>query len=238
MLEGRKKRRTNDQIKNDLLNAVGKALVEHGFANLGVNLIAEYAQVNKNTLYKHYNSFQDLLTQYIENQDYWLKVLYSLRDYKVTDFRGFMKELILRQHLAIYQSKEIKQLLIWELGELSDRTKAIAQERDDFSKEILQQYTEFFKDSEIDINIISAILIAGVYYLVLHKEHSTFCQVDINKEKDRISKGIEQLTDMIFDTLKQRNREIDITRKMKAKGIDINVISEVTGFAIDEIKEF
>ncbi len=233
--EQKKSRRNKHQIRRELLDSVGEALKKHGFANLGVNLIAEYAQVDKNTIYRHYKDFQELLTQYIEKQDYWLKSLEQYKEYKITDFKGFLSKIISGQYETIYRNKELQQLLIWELAELSTRTKAIARQRETLSEGLIKQYEEIFRDSGIDFNAISAILIAGVYYLILHKEHSTFCLIDVKNESDRVPKAIGQLVDMLFNNLEQYNCKIDIAKKAKKAGIDITTISEITGIPVDKL---
>jgi AcrR family transcriptional regulator len=235
--EAKKTRRNKHQIRRDLLDSVGEALKKHGFANLGVNLVSEYAQVDKNTIYRHYKDFQELLTQYIEKQDYWLKSLEQFGEYKITDFKGFLSQIIVGQYETINRNRELQQLLIWELGELSTRTKAIAQQRETLSEGLIRQYEDVFKDSGIDFNAISAIIIAGVYYLVLHKEHSTFCMVDVKNEKDRIPGAIGQLVEMLFNSLEQYNCKLDIANKAKKAGIDIATISEITGIPTEELIE-
>ncbi|NJO93079.1 MAG: hypothetical protein HC831_32060 [Chloroflexia bacterium] len=102
---------------------------------------------------------------------------------------------------------------------------------------MIRQYEDVFKDSGIDFNAISAIIIAGVYYLILHKEHSTFCMVDVKNEKDRIPGAVKQLVDMLFNSLEQNNYKLDVAKKAKKAGIDISTISEITGIPVGELIE-
>lgn len=233
--EKKKNRRNKHQIRRDLLDSVGIVLKKHGFANLGVNLVSEYAHVDKNTIYRHYKDFQELLTQYIEKQDYWLKSLEQFSEYKITDFKGFLSQIIIGQYETVSRNRELQQLLVWELGELSPRTKTIAQQRETLSTGLIKQYENLFKDSGIDFNAISAIIVAGIYYLILHKEHSTFCLVDVKDEKERIPAAVNQLVNMLFVSLEQHNYKLEIAKKAKKAGIDISTISEITGITAGEL---
>jgi AcrR family transcriptional regulator len=232
----RKARRSPERIKAILIDAVGKALIDHGFASLKLNLIVKYSNVDKKTIYRHYHDFQDLLTEYISKNDYWLQMLTPLIDYTVIDFRGFLKELIVNLYFTIYTNEELLQILRWELVELSNRTKAVTQQREDLSKGLIKQYEDFFRGSGLDFNSFSSILISSIYYLILHKEHSTFCLLDINKEKDRIPKTLEIMIDMLFDKLEEYNYKKEVARKAKKEGIDDETIARITGLAIDQIK--
>jgi AcrR family transcriptional regulator len=240
MTETKTKKRTRrnpQEIETIVLESVRKALIDHGFSNLGIELIEKYSGVDKKTIYRHFPRFQDLLTQYISKNDYWVRMLTPIEDYKIEHFRDFAKGLIVNLYATIYPDVELQQLLKWELVELSDRTKAIAQQREDLSEKIMKQYEVFFEGSGLDFNALSALLIAGIYYLILHRMHSTFSQVDVRKEKDRIPRTLEKVIDIFFDALEQHNRVIDIARKMKAKGYDMESIAEITGLDIDQVKE-
>ena len=233
----RKTRRNKHKVRYDLLDSVGKTLRDHGFNNLGINLVAEIAGTDKNSIYRHFGSFEELLNQYLEKQDFWIKSLSSLKDIKVDDHKNFMKQILLEQYETINSNKEIQQLLIWELGELSLRTKAIAQRREELSKVILKQYESYFSSVNLDFNVIAAIIIAGIYYLILHKEHSTFCLVDCKKEKDRIIQGIDRLVDIIFQPVINVNIQEQIAMNAIKKGLDIQIISELTELPLSQIKE-
>ncbi len=71
----------------------------------------------------------------------------------------------------------------------------------DKGKDILKRYS-------INFNLIQAILIVGIYYLVLHKDKSTFCDMDLNKKTDRdeLSRSIEWLVDFIYDKAEKAHK--------------------------------
>jgi hypothetical protein len=164
-------------------------------------------------------------------------ILTQLNDYKIENYREVLKDLIVNLYITLFPNIELQQHLKWELAELSDRTKTVIQERENLSAGLIKQYEDVFRSSGLDINSFSTILISGIHYLVLHKEHSTFCGLDINKENNRLPETLGKMIDIFFDALERHNRVIDIARKMKAKGFDIETISEITGLDIDQVKE-
>ncbi|MEG1377177.1 MAG: TetR/AcrR family transcriptional regulator, partial [Myroides sp.] len=75
-------------------------------------------------------------------------------------------------------------------------------ERELIGEEVFKIVDPQFKDSNIDIRGILAILVAGIYYLVLHGKtnRSLFCGIDLNTAdgEDRIKESISQIISMAF----------------------------------------
>jgi AcrR family transcriptional regulator len=232
----RKTRRNKQKVRYDLLDAVGKTLKERGFNQLGINTVAEMAGTDKNAIYRHFGSFEQLLDQYLEKQDFWLKSLSTYKDTKVENHKQFIKDLLLGQYETINRNKELQQLLIWELGELSQRTKSLSQRREQLSEAILKQYESHFQ-GEMDFNVMMSIIIAGIYYLILHKEHSTFCLVDFKNEKDRIHKGIDQLIEIIFQARDNLQIKEQIAINAIKNGLDTQTVSKITELSLSRVED-
>ncbi len=232
----RRRRRNKYRMRMDLLEAVSHVLKDKGFLNLNINNVCLFADVDRNAIYRHFGDFDNLLSQFIETKDFWLDSLQSIVDMEINDYKLFMKQLLITQYEQINKNPELQQLLVWEVCELSLRTKTVAQRRETISAPIIEKYEKYFEKSGLDFNIISSILIAGIYYLILHKKHSTFCNVDFTKEKDRFIAGIDQIVDMIFYTIEEREATKEIAVRALKKGIDKNTVAEITGLDIKEIE--
>jgi len=232
----RKTRRNKHEVRHDLLSSVGKTLRDHGFMNLGINLVAKNARTDKNSIYRHFGSFEQLLDQYLETRDFRIQLFSPAEEFLLDDYKDFIKQILLEQYNAINNNKELQQLLIWELGELSLRTKAIAQRREELSKVILKQFKSFFSNISFDVNIMASILTAGIYYLILHKEHSTFCSVDCRKEKERIIEGINQLVDLLFKSMCNIKKQEQIAINGLMRGLDIQLLSELTELSLNHLE--
>lgn len=238
-MSGEKRRRRNTiAVKMDLIDAVGSVLKKHGFAKLGINLVAEEARVDKNVIYRNFEDFDKLLEAYVEKQDFWFMALKEHGSEKIKDRRAFMKYMLTDQFKAVYSSKEFQQLLLWELGDRDDFTTSIAIKREILAEGIFAQYRSLLDNYGMKFNSIVAILISSIYYLVLHREKSTFCQTDLTKKKEReeFIKTIEWLTDLIFDKIEAKNETERIAVNALKEGVDIGTISRITGLSIDKIK--
>ena len=68
-------------------------------------------------------------------------------------------------------------------------------------KKMVEYLEETFKNTSIDINAVSALLTAGIYYLTLHSPCAPFCGIDINTEEGfkRIETSLEKLTHILFN---------------------------------------
>ena len=232
----RRVRRNKYKMRLDLLEAVRDVLKEKGFVNLNINNVAQMADVDRNAIYRHFGTFDNLLSQYMQSKNYLLDWLDKVKDEEVDNHRVFLKQLINNQYDALNRNSEMQQLIVWELAELSLRTKTMAQHREILAEKWMKQFEEYFADSQIDINVVTAIIISGVYFLTIHKHHSNFFMIDFVKEKERILKGIEQLIDVIFDA-----REEQITRKTIAlralyQGLDKQMVAEITGLTLNDIE--
>ena len=95
----------------------------------------------------------------------------------------------------------MQELLRWEVSDANDITKHTAQNRELHTLPLVGGYEETFKNTSIDINAVSALLTAGIYYLTLHSPCAPFCGIDINTEEGfkRIETSLEKLTHILFN---------------------------------------
>ncbi|MFV0593798.1 MAG: TetR/AcrR family transcriptional regulator [Draconibacterium sp.] len=237
MAEGKRRRRNAIAVKIDLIDAVGEVLKKYGFAKLGINLVAQEAQVDKNVIYRNYGEFDKLLEAYIEKQDFWFMSMKEYGKEEIGNKRAFMKYLLADLFKVIYSNKEFQQLLIWELGDKDDFTTDIAIKREVLAEGIFDQYRSLLDEYGIKFNSIAAILISSIYYLVLHREKSTFCETDLTKksERDDFVKTIEWLTDLLFDKIEAISETERIAINALREGIKPEVVAKISGLSSHKI---
>ena len=85
-------------------------------------------------------------------------------------------------------------------------------------------------------------LIAGIYYLYLHRSKSTFCGLDLNTEKDsrRLLRLLSRTVHTLFaeagkSTSDDSVRNSELARRMEAKGLDRAAICDILGLTPDEL---
>lgn len=217
-----------------LIDAVGKALVKYGHMHIGVNNVAEEAGVEATSIYRQFKDFDDLLRTYAEKRDFWLNSLKEYGDTEILDRRGFVKHILSGEFSQLFKNKELQQLLIWELGDMDDIVAPIAIKREVMADKLLVQSEDVMKEHGINFNYIMSILIAGIYYIVLHKDKSTFCQVDINKKEDRdeFIRTVDWLTDQLFDISEN-------TKAIKALkvGVSVDDVAKIFDLPIHKVEQ-
>lgn len=238
MDKGKRRRRNAIAVKIDLIDAVGEVLKKYGFAKLGINIVAQEARVDKNVIYRNYGEFDKLLEAYVEKQDFWFMTLREYGKDKIEDKRAFMKYLLADLFKIIYSNKEFQQFLVWELGDRDDFTTNIAVKREVLAEGIFDQYRSLLVEYDIKFNSIAAILISSIYYLVLHREKSTFCETDLTKKSERTDfiKTIDWLVDLIFDKIEAKNETERIATNAIKEGLDPEVVARISGLSLKKIQ--
>ena len=196
--------RDREETKARILAAVGKLLAESGFKQLGVNAIAREAGVDKVLIYRYFEDLPTLLQTFGQEGDYWLTLEALVGDESTlaTDALNEAMSLLLVRFLRDLQHRSITQeILRWELLEGNELTQELAQVRDRMAtaslKFLHQKYT-FPPDQ--DIPAISAVLIAGIVYLVLRTKVSpTFLGIDFSSPAgwQRIEAAIAALVQVV-----------------------------------------
>ena len=87
---------------------------------------------------------------------------------------------------------------------------------------------EKFKDTDIDIAAISALIIGGIYYLNLHRDRSLFSGIDIKKESGlkRIEDAIVMMGHMIYQYKESKDLKLIIAERFKKEGISQDIIDK------------
>jgi AcrR family transcriptional regulator len=222
----RRTRRTQLAIERDVLKAVEELIEEAGFRNVTLTGVAERAQIEPAVFYRRYANLEELFDRYTQKYDYWLANLAEQMPKNLNEeetLNWVMQQLI----QALWNNKGMQQLLIWELSEDNHITRRTARLREMINESLIQLLEYKFRDSGLDINVIAATIISGVYYLILHRKRSSFCHVDFNTRqgKERLKNGIQQLTSLLFDYTNQQSQNQKIAERLRQAGVSEDIIS-------------
>lgn len=197
--------RDKEKTKERLLAAVGKIIQTTGYQGLKVSAIAKEAGCDKKLIYDYYGSTEDLITEYVREQDYWNKIG-ATPDFSPTldTTKEFTKELVLQQYEMLRQNKELQKIILWELSEENYILRQLAEEREKQGELLFQHLTDdLFKDSDVNLRAIMAILISGAYYLNLHTEvnGSTFCGINLRTKdgREEIQQAFKKILEWTFE---------------------------------------
>ncbi|MEW6499261.1 MAG: TetR/AcrR family transcriptional regulator [Cyanobacteriota bacterium] len=191
--------RNKEETKARILAAVGKLLAESGFRQLGINAIAREAEVDKVLIYRYFGDLPALLQAFGKEGNYWISADELIDNTEAEDCLADGVAKMLIQFLQDLQDRSITQeILRWELLEGNELTQELAKAREQTAigcLNFLDQTYSFPPDR--DMPAITAILIAGIVYLVLRSQvHPTFLGIDLTSPAgwSRIEEAIASMS--------------------------------------------
>lgn len=187
-----------------LINAVGELIRTKGYTGLGVNKIAKQAGVDKVLIYRYFISPEKLIETYVLGKDYWMVFSEKLRNpaaEEMGDLKEIITSLLENQFDFFFNEIEMQQLIIWEIAEKGDLMKKIALSRELLVSDLLKQTDQHFAGSRLNFRMISALLSAGIYYMVLHKDVGEYCGIDLRKQagQNEMKRTLRELIALVFD---------------------------------------
>ena len=197
------KTRRPRRSKADIEEAINKAAVaqikKKGFSLALVTDIVKRAKIEPIVFYNRYKNLDEFYDAFVKNYDYWLSDLVRDSMEEIGSEEGYSN--ILEKLLTNLMQEEIMtELLRWEIAEGNHITERTSRLRELHAIEMINSYSELYHRENFDIPAITAILVAGIYYLVLHKDRSTFAGIDINTipGKRRMLKAIRNISSLMF----------------------------------------
>jgi AcrR family transcriptional regulator len=200
------KQRDKEQTKRKFLNAVGDIIAEKGYAGLGVNKIAKAAGVDKKLIYRYFGDMNTLIEEYILEKDYWLNFARKLQesaDVKTPEMATCLISSILeRQFNFFYEHEDMQRIILEEITKKNALLTSISNIREKLGESLVKLTDPHFDGSDVNFRAVGALLVSGIYYLVLHAKTngSTVSGIDINTPDGRaaIIRAIHQITQWSF----------------------------------------
>lgn len=199
-----------------LIDAVGTIIRKHGYKGLGVNAIAKEADVSKSLIYKYFISVDKLIETYILEKDYWMVSKNQMTELlEKANTKDCLIEILVfvlqKQFDYFFNEEEMQQLILWEITEKSEMMNSVGNARESLGEDFFALTERYFKGSDVNFHGIAALLVSGIYYLVLHgkKNKSTQCGIDVHTEEGRseILKAIRQIIRWAFAAGKIKHKE-------------------------------
>ena len=196
-----------------LIDAVGDIIRSTGYTGLGVNAIAKNAGVSKKLIYRYFGTVDSLIETYLVERDYWVTFSKKVSDAAVASNKKqtmieFSSSIFENQFDFFFNEDEMQRIILWEISEKNNILNDLSRKREAMGEELLKLTDPYFKDSDVNFRAVSAIIICGIYYSVLHtkKNASTICGLDLNTEAGRkeITKAIRKIVELCFGSKKKK----------------------------------
>lgn len=234
----KRKQRTKKDIDESIHNAAIQLIEDKGFQNIAVTAIMKKARIEPVVFYNRYKDLDNFMDEFVKRYDYWFSDIIE----NIGNHEDPKEQYITIMHSlfdSLKENKVMQQLLRWELSTHNNTTERTAKLREFHTSPLVERYKKIFEGSPVEIDTLSALIIGGIYYLVLHGNLSEFAGIDINREEDaeRLRKAIEYLSNMFFSNLHPGLETITIAKRMKAKGVEYINIAEYTGLTVKQIEE-
>ena len=80
-----------------------------------------------------------------------------------------------------------------------------------------------------------AVIVAGMYYIILRKERSTFCSIDFNTKNGKrlLADTMVKIIVYLNKQGEQNKKVMEIARILKQNNVDERIIIESTGISKD-----
>lgn len=221
-------RRTKADIAQAIRMAAEDQVMERGFTSSLVTEIIRKARIEPRVFYNRYKDLDEFYSEFVKEYDYWFSDIAEKAMKSSDDPKTQFVNLMLGLEGALKGKTVMLELLRWEVAEGTETTQRMAMLREMFTLPLVEKYKSLFKGTDVDFVALGSLLIGGLYYLNLHKERSSFSDIDMTKEDDieRVNNAIKGFADIMFSFIEQRNRDQDIAKRMRANGIDEQTIQK------------
>lgn len=207
--------KNKEQTKRKLIRAVGELIRKEGFANLKISQVAKHAEVDRKLIYRYFGNLNRLVEAYVTENDYWMIFADRVQELIKTNQYGSIQLLITdvlkNQFKFFFSEKEMQNLILLELTGANPLMKSIHNARESMGQAFLELTDPHFQGSRVNFRAVSALLVGGIYYTILHTVFNggNFADLDINSEsaRDELIRTIEQIIDWAF--VEAGNSKID-----------------------------
>lgn len=198
--------KNKEQTKRKLIQALGELIKEYGFQSLSASKVARKAEVDRKLITRYFGGLNHLVEAYILENDYWMLFADHIGELLKSNSYPSTKELITavlqNQFRFFFNQKDMQRLILWELTFSSPMMTSIHHAREAMGQKLFEWTDPHFENSAINFRAISAFIVGGTYYMILHSIYNggTFTDMDLNSEKGQedILKAIGQVVDWAF----------------------------------------
>ncbi len=198
--------RNREQSMQKLVDAVGKIIIRDGFKNIGINAVATEARLDKVLIYRYFGGLDGLLREFAKQRDFYIKTSELIN--KEVEYTGKdgLKSVIIKiltgQLRELLGSRELQELMLWEMLEKNELTGAIAREREMKGFELSMALKRKMDIRNNDSDAVIALLVSGIYYLVLRSRTvDVFNGIQLNSEEgwQKVENAIKQIVNTYFN---------------------------------------
>lgn len=218
--KGRRPKRTKAQIDDCINHAAVAEIVEKGFSDTILYGIIKRAKIEPVVFYNRYKSLELFYDEFVKSKDYWFVDLLKEIDEPQLS-KDELTKILVSLIDALDKDSVMLELLRWEVASENPTTRRSASLREFHTLPLAKDYENLFKNTEVDMLSLCALVIGGIYYLELHKNLSPFSGIDLKTEegKNRIKGALSSFVNILFNLKDEKLRREQVRLRMKEKGL-------------------
>lgn len=223
----RRQRRSKADIELAINQAAEKLIRDNGFSDMLVTDIMKEAGIEPTVFYKRYKNLDDFYSEFVKRYDYWFSEIIKnamTGEDMMDDVYNMLSTL-----LTELSGKSIMlELLRWEVAQGNDITKQTSRLREEHTLPLAGKYLSHYFGTNVDIVAWSSLLIAGIYYLCLHKDRSEFCGIDINKPDhvERVKQTLKVIVEQLRWLMEKQSEKQRIAENLRKYGVSEDIIQK------------
>lgn len=196
---------SNDKERSTqkLIDAVGTIIKTKGYIGLSATNISEAAGLSRRLITIYFGSIDNLIETYVRGKDYWVAAsgdaVGLMEKNQGENTRQILECLLQNQMDYFFNDEEMQKIVLWQISQRSQIMYEVCEERERLGSHFFALADKELKGKNIDLRAVAGLLVAGIYYMVLHAKSSDslFCEIDINKPE-----GMKRIKDAISLILK------------------------------------
>lgn len=203
--------KTDTQVKNReltekrILDAVGEIITECGFEKVGINAVAQRADISKMLIYRYFGSIDELIMQYIIKHDYWINISTNTIP-EIYNLGNFLKEMFRKQIYQLREDVALRRLCRWELSTDNPVTTNLREQREKNGSRMVEIMSKLATAPQDEVAALASVLSASISYLAMLEElcpvyNGIPIQTDAGWEQ--IAKGIDTIIDLWINSIKR-----------------------------------
>lgn len=195
-----------EQTKRKLIDAVGIIIKTKGLDGVRISSVSRLAGVDRKLVYRYFGNLRNLIEAYVSENDYWMLFAEHLKtlltEVNTANSKTIITGILQEQFKYFAGQKEMQNLIMMELSGSYDMLHSIHNVRESMGQQFLEMTDDHFKDSKVNFRAVAALLVGGLYYIVLHTRSNGghFADIDLKTDDgmNAISKTLEQIIEWAY----------------------------------------
>ena len=196
-----------EKSKQRLIEAVGTVIKAKGYTGLSASNISRAAGLDRRLITIYFGTLDTLIETYVRVKDFWLipsKTATSMiNGNSAKNTRQILDDLLQNQLDYFLNDEEMQKIVLWQISQSTQIMKEVCDERELLSQHFFTLSDRELKGREIDLRAVSALMVAGIYYLILHAKStdSLFCEINLSTSDgmERIKKAISLILKKTYE---------------------------------------